>query len=125
MTVTKLDAAGSSLSILWDTGACTGVNHQIVFGQKSQMPTTPGGAFGVTGGVCAMGNASPMSWSSVPEASDGSGLVWWLLVATNGASTEGPWGRDSAGVERVGPGTGGSSAVCSMTGKNVANACGH
>lgn len=126
MTVTKGDAAGTTLSILWDTATCSGAtNHQIVYGSRSQLPAAPGGAFAVDGGACTLGNASPLAWSSVPGASDGSGLLWWVVVATNGTSTEGAWGDDRSGAERVGPGSGGVSGVCGMTAKNVTNACGH
>ena len=126
MTVTKVNPAGANLSIHWDVATCgAGTNHHIVFGDKSQLPTTAGGAFAVGGGVCNRGTASPISWTSVPDAADSSGLVWWVLVALDFSTTEGSWGESSSGVERLGPAAGGSSGVCGVTGKSLANACGH
>jgi len=126
MTVEALDLSGSSLKISWDTASCSGaVNYQIIYGQGSQLPSASGGPFGVTDGVCAVGSTSPFTWNSVPVASDGSGLIWWLMVSVNASGTESSWGRDSAGVERLGPGAGGSSGVCSVTGRSLSNTCGH
>lgn len=126
MTVAANDAAGSSLSISWDTATCTdATSHHIIYGQKSQLPAAPGGVFGLTGGVCRIGGTSPFLWSPAPDATDGLGLIWWLVVVDDGTSTEGPWGNGSDGVERLGPGPGGSSGECGITTKNVTNVCGH
>jgi hypothetical protein len=76
-------------------------------------------------GTCSIGSTSPYVWNPTPNAMDGSGLTWFLLVTTNGTGTEGPWGTYNGVNERNGPGTGGSSAVCGTTNKNLAGACGH
>ena len=125
MTVVSLDSSGSSLSISWDTSSCSGANsHHLVYGQGSQLPTAPGGLFALAGSVCGMGSTSPFIWNPAPGASDGTGLIWWLIVVDNGAGTEGSWGLDSAGAERRGPGAGGASGQCGFTSKNVSNTCG-
>jgi hypothetical protein len=125
VTATKLDPAGSSLSVSFDTATCSDTNgHEIIYGSKSQLPAALGANFGVTGSVCTVGATSPYAWTSVPEAGDGSGLLWWLIVAKDGSNREGSWGNTSAG-ERNGPGTNGSSGQCGVTTKSVANACGH
>ena len=125
MTVTPLDIAGTSLQISWDTAACNGdTGFHIVYGQKSDLPAAPGGMFSLDGGVCALGGTSPFVWNQVPEATDGGGLIWWLVLANDGSATEGSWGHGSTAGERIGPGVDGSSAVCGMTAKSLTNTCG-
>lgn len=124
MRASRLDVAGTSLSVTFDTATCTGVSsRQILYGQQSQLPTTPGGAFGLTGSACGV-TASPFTWNGVPAPTGGTGLVWWLL-AVKSATKEGSWGKTSAGAERIGPGPGGSSGQCGVTSRNIINACGH
>src|SRR5262245_34951790 len=125
MTVTPLDTTGTSLQIAWDTATCTGsTQHQILFGQRSNLPAAPGGTFGLLGSVCGLGATSPFTWNGVPSDSDGRGLLWWVLTVQT-QSTEGSWGKDSAGVERIGPGAGGSSGQCSITARSTTNTCGN
>ncbi len=125
MTVAATTPAASTLRVSFDTTSCTNAaDHHILYGQRSGLPLLPGGAFGLLGGVCRIGSAAPYDWMGVPEASDGSGLIWFLVVATDASGAEGSWGVDSAGIERVGLGNGGSSGICAVV-KNVANTCGH
>ena len=127
MTVTRLSADGSVLAIHWDTTTCSGaVDHQILFGYASQLPTSLGGTYGLNGGVCAIGTDSPVTWANVPPVTPGgTNWLWWLVVATDGAATEGAWGPDSDGVERAGSGGSGSSGQCGVTGKDLSSTCGH
>ena len=123
--VSKLNTAGTSLSVTFDTTTCSDPTpHTIVWGDKAQLPTSVGGAFGLRGSVCNIGS-SPYTWSAAPSAADGAGLVWWLIVSKNTLNKEGSWGENELGAERVGPGTGGSSGQCGADGKNAVNACGH
>lgn len=125
MTVTSLDAAGSSLEISWDTAACNGdAQFHIVYGQGSDLPAGPGLAYTIAGSLCGVA-ASPFIWDAVPEPTDGSRLIWWLILSNDGATAEGSWGDDSSQVERLGPGTGGCSGACGITSKSLANTCGH
>ncbi len=125
MTVTATTPNASTLRVSFDTTTCTNAaDHHILYGQRSGLPALPGGTYGLLGGVCRIGSATPYEWTGAPEASDGSGLIWFLVVATDAAGVEGSWGVDSAGAEPVGPGNGGSSGICAVV-KNTANACGH
>jgi len=45
-------------------------------------------------------------------------------VSTDGALTEGSWGKDGDGAERSGPAAGGASGACGVTGKSLSNSCG-
>jgi hypothetical protein len=126
MTVVANDAAGTSLSISWDTTTCSNAAaYNIIYGQKSNLPTAPGGTFSVAGSVCGIGPTSPFTWTSAPADSDGLGLIWWIVVATDGQGVEGPWGKGSNLLERMGPGAAGSSEQCGVTTKKVTNTCGH
>jgi len=125
MTVTSFDLATSSLQISWDTATCSGdAAFHIVYGQKSDLPAAPGGVFLLDGSVCGV-NAAPFTWSQVPDATDGFGLIWWLILANDGATKEGSWGQSSANVERLGPMPDGSSGVCGITEKVLTNTCGN
>ena len=105
LTVAKNAPDGSSLSISFNATACAaGYDHQILYGQKSGLPATLGGTFTRLGGACNIGTASPYTWTPTPDAADGSGLVWFLVVKENNAGKEGPWGRQTGNVERSGPG---------------------
>ncbi len=126
MEVVPLDLAATSMSIDWDTSTCTGATeHQIIYGEGSQLPASPGGAFSVTGSVCVIG-APPFVWNPTPTAGDGSGLIWWLVVVVDtDSTTEGSWGLGSDGLERLGPGPSGSSGECGVTVKSLTNTCGN
>lgn len=125
MTVSALDVAGTTLQVTFDTAACTGdTGWHIVFGQKTDLPTGAAGSYAVDGGVCGIGQ-SPFTWNQAPDANDGFGLIWWLVLANDGATTEGSWGQNSANVERLGPGPDGNSGVCAITQKVLTNTCGN
>ncbi len=126
MIAGKLAIDGSSLSVSWDTGVCPGVaDHQIVYGSDQHLPTARQGLFDTGGGVCGLGTSSPFNWTGVPDPTlVPGGLLWWIVVANDGSTTEGSWSTDSDGVERVGPGPGGSSGECGVTLKDTSNTCG-
>ena len=124
MTVSKNDTAGNSLTLSWDTGSCSGAtDHHVVYGGGSQIPAASGGVFGIRGTICS--SSPPYAWNSPPTTIDPSGLVWWIVVASDASSVEGSWGVDGTGAERNGPGPGGSSGSCGTLGKSLSNACGH
>jgi hypothetical protein len=125
MTVASLNADGSNLQVSFAVGSCTNAaNHHILYGQRSGLPAALGGTFTLLGSNCSIGTTSPYSWLGVPQASDGSGLIWFLVVATNSSGIEGSWGKDKNGNERVGPGNNGASGTCAVL-KDVTNTCGH
>jgi hypothetical protein len=125
MRVTKLAQDGSTLSLAWDTATCAGAHdHEILYGYGFGLPGSTGGGYELSGSRCSIGATSPFTWTGVPQAFTGStGFLFWLVVATDGAVTEGSWGRDSAGVERQGPANGGASGECGVVGKSLANSC--
>ncbi len=123
--VSKLAQDGSTLSIAWDTTTCaSAVDHEILYGYGFGLPGSTGGGFELAGARCSIGPTSPFTWTGVPPAFPGStGFVFWILVATDGAVTEGSWGKDTAGIERQGPMSGGASGECGIVDKNLANSC--
>jgi len=124
--VAKNAADGSSLGISWDASTCSDTNnHQILFGDRSGFPTVPGGNYTLTGGACGIGTTSPFTWTPTPSSTEGSGLLWFLVVTKSASGTEGPWGTYNGTAERNGPGTGGASNVCTTASKSVAATCGH
>ena len=126
VTLGKLAADGSSISLTWNTATCSGeLDHQVIYGDRSGLPAAPGGNFTPLGGACNLGATSPATWNATPNAGDGSGLIWFLVVTENNANVEGSWGKYNALNERNGPGTNGASNVCSVTDRLISNACGH
>lgn len=125
LQVAKLVSTGSSLEIAFDSTTCTGAGDtQIVGGIRSDLPSSPGGSYGIRFSRCDCGTTSPCTWSASPQPTPGQ-LIWFVMTATDGSTSEGSWGRDSTGNERSGPGTGGSSGQCGVTGRDLTNACGH
>ena len=105
----------SALQLSWDTTSCVGVaGYHIVYGEG--LPSSPGGSLDPSGGVCP----ATGFWSA-PSTAD---LLWFVVVANDGESMEGSWGRDSGGLQRQGSGPGGSSNVCGISTRSVANTCG-
>ena len=121
MTVDKNDAAGLSLEITWDAATCSPSDHQILFGSGADLPAALGGVYGVAGAECGIAGP-PFTWSSSPDPSaDPTGLIWWLVVTTDGAGTEGPWGADGGGMDRNGAA---GSGRCGTTTKSLVSGCG-
>ena len=126
LTVGKLAADGSSLEISFNTATCgDGNDHQILYGEKSGFPAALGGTFTLAGGTCNIGASSPYTWNVTPDAADGNGLVWFLVVGENNSAKEGPWGTQTGSLERAGPGTNGASNQCAVTNKDTASTCGN
>ena len=123
MTVRKINAAGSQIELSWDTSCGGTTDYGILYGTGSQLPAVSGGTYQLTGSVCGLSSSLPYSWNnSLDPAADPSGFYWWVIVATDGASTEGSWGGDSSGAERNGAGTGGASNQCATL-KDTSNRC--
>ena len=125
VTVDKLSTSGVDLQIVWSDVGCVGdLDHQIVYGFGSQFPASLGGLYSLSGSQCSIGVAPLYTWLSSPDpGGDPSGLLWWLVLATDGVIAEGPWGPDGAGGERRGPGPGNSSAECGVAAKDLTNVC--
>ena len=126
MRVGKITASGSELSVNWDSSTCTdGNTHQILYGQKSGFPAKSGGLYTLQGAACGLPAQAPYSWVGTPNAVDGSGLIWFLVVTTDGAGTEGPWGSYNGVNDRNGTGTRCSSGLCGTVSKSLVGTCGH
>ena len=111
----------------WDTTVCDGTNpdHHITFGLKTDFPASPGGTYGTEGGVCNIGTSGSFLWLGVPDPAilDPLNRMLWFIVQTNNAGPlEGPWGADSFGNERDGPGPNGASNQCGLD-KDVRSNC--
>ena len=121
----RASKSGTDISITWDTTTCAGsANYTLVYGKGSELPSTYGGTYGVTGAKCNVGPA-PYTWSDSPDPLDNpSGFYWWVIVANDGVGTEGVWGKNSGPSERTGPGTNGCSGFCASTNKIIVNTCG-
>ena len=125
LTVSAGNPDASSLLVSFDTRSCTNAaDYHILYGERRNLPAAPGGTFSLLGSVCGIGGATPYTWAAVPQAQDGSGLIWFLVVSTDASGVEGSWGVDSSNKECVGPGNGGASGICAVV-KSVANTCGH
>ena len=123
MSVTKLDSAGADLSIQYDTGCPDAAGHDIIYGDPVSLPSSLGGTYALTGARCGIGTRSPFTWTLSPQPAPGE-FLWWVIVADDGASTEGSWGKDVQGGERNGSGIGGASGQCANTDKDLTNVCG-
>ena len=127
LTVAKLDPTGSDLAVSWDATTCTGAvtGYQIIYGVGSDLPSSPGGTYAIDGSVCDIGTAPPYDWLGSPDpTADLSGLIWFLVVATDGDTIEGAWGDDRAGNPRSGAGANGASDECSIVDRSLSNLCG-
>ena len=123
LNASRLLPDGSSISVSWNTAACTGeVDHQIIYGNRSGFPAIAGGTYTLEDGQCSIGTTSPYTWAA-PNPTSGN-LLWFLVLAENNSGKEGSWGRYNAANERNGPGTNGSSGVCAITDKDLTNTCG-
>ena len=94
--------SGSDVSIVWDVAACPSTEVNIYHGALGDFST-------FTGGDCAL-PASGSATVTLPADS------WFLVVGTDGASTDGSWSRDPAGNEL---GYFGSTTVCSAVTAHV------
>jgi hypothetical protein len=122
LLVQKLDPPGNVLVLHWNPEPCDAVNYQVLFAGGSALPAGLSGVYNVAGGICQT-NQPPFQWFGAPPPNDPSRFIWFLVVANDLGPVEGAWGRNSAGIDRQGPGPGGSSGVCSLN-KDLSNACG-
>ena len=111
------------LALTWDVTTCTDAgDYQLLFGAQDDLPSTFAGSYGLNGALCSIGTTGGASWNIPPSPAQGD-FTWFLVVANDDVSEEGPWGQNSGSVERTGPGPGGSSNSCNSI-KNLSNVCG-
>ena len=122
MRVAKLSIGGANLRVIFDTGCPDAVNHDLLFGPSSSLPTFLGGPYTPPSAACATGG-SPFFWNGVPSPAPGD-FLWWVIVADDGVapqSTEGTWGKASIVGERNGNNP---SGLCFNGFKDTTNPCG-
>jgi hypothetical protein len=112
MTVQEFDG---ELLLDWNAACDSAADYQILHG--SVFPAAYLEPLALEGAVCSIG-PPPYAWVASPDPLPGE-LLWWLVVATDGDFIEGAWGRDSSGSERAG-----TSNLCGITEKTLANSCG-
>ena len=88
----RVATSGSSLLLTWDATQCPAAAVNVYRGSLGNFTT-------FTAGTC---NLPPTGSATVAIPDDS----WFLVAATDGASTDGSWGRDLSGAERVYAGAG-------------------
>ncbi len=119
VTPTKITTTnhGTDATVTWDATNCPSANYHIIYGMGSGLA-----AWSVSGGKCAIGYSGTYSWSALPNPSaDSSHFLWFLVTGDDSATTEGSWGKTSAGTERGGAA---ASNQCGCTTKVTATTCG-
>lgn len=116
MKATKQNAAATTVQVTWDPAHCTSTSYNLLYGAGSAI-----GSYTLSGSACPLGTTGSYTWTSAPDPSaDASKFLWWVIVGGDGLSTEGSWGKNSAGAERHGAAP---SGQCSCTVKNTNTTC--
>ena len=97
--------SGDDVTLTWDTSSCPATAVNVYRGALGNFST-------FTGGACNLPGAAGAATVSAP------GDSWFLVAATDGASTDGSWSRDHAGAELSYTG---ASAVCPSITQHVTN----
>lgn len=113
MKATRANAAGTSIGLTWDVSTCQDPNYNVYYGSGSGLST-----YTLTGSACTIGNSGSATWSA-PAIPSGQKFIWWVIVGTDGVSTESSWGNDSSGTQRHPA----ASGECGMTAKSTATSC--
>ncbi len=110
MTASRTDPSGSTIDVAWDVATCVSTDQDLLYGSLAGIASAT-----IDGGVCSIGVGGHATWSNVPA-----GNLWFVIVGTDGAGTEGSWGTDGAGAPR-----GGStpSGQCGNTARNNGGTC--
>jgi hypothetical protein len=105
----RLSAAADSILVTWDD-ACSAADRNLIYGDLAAV-----GSSAITGSECSLGGAGSHTWNAVPP-----GDLFFLVVGSDGAGTEGSWGIDGYGGERNGLS---ASGECAATLKDPSNTC--
>jgi hypothetical protein len=98
---------GSSVELSWDATSCPSVEVNVYRGDIGDFSTFSSGDCG----LLSTGSAT----LAIPDD------TWFLVVATDGASTDGSWSRDATGTELTY--TGASSVCPAMTTHQPGSTC--
>ncbi len=110
---TRANADGSSIDLTWDVSTCQNPDYNVYYGSGSGLST-----YTLTGSACAVGNSGSAAWSA-PAIPGGEKFIWWVIVGSDGVSTESTWGNNSSGTQRHPA----ASGQCGMTAKSTATTC--
>jgi hypothetical protein len=110
LQASRAAADGSAIDVTWTVAGCSSPQHEILFGSLSGLST-----YAVDGSVCGIGNSGSTTWSGVPA-----GNLWFVVVGSDGAGTEGSWGDGPGGAPRKG---GDASGRCGNVFRNNAGTC--
>jgi hypothetical protein len=100
----RASRSGASVLVTWDTSRCPAAAINIYVGKLGNFTT-------FTSGYCGL---APTGSATIPIASG----TWFLAAATDGASTDGSWGRTLTGDERAYTG---ASAACPAITRHLTN----
>jgi hypothetical protein len=110
MTASRVDPTATTIDLTWDVATCSSTDHHVLYGPLAGVTTLT-----LEGSVCDLGATGTATWNGVP-AED----LWFVIAGDDGATTEGSWGKDSAGQERGGAT---ASAQCGTTVRDNSGTC--
>lgn len=84
----RASSDGSTITLHWDVATCVAAGYKALYGSLAGVSTAT-----VDGAACALGTSGLATWTGVPA-----GDLWYVIVATDGAGTEGSWGTGGGGV---------------------------
>lgn len=105
----SLSVLGDSIEVTWDAAACASPGFNLLYGDLADVAT-----HALSGSECGLGGSGAYVWSDVPA-----GDLYFLVVGTDGATTESSWGEGTLG-ERHGLTP---SGECGIDSKTVAGTC--
>jgi len=106
----RLTAAGDSIQVSWDATSCPATNYNLIYGSLGSVAS-----YALSGFACSLGTSGSTTWTGVPP-----GNLYFLILGTDGAGTEGSWGLNSTNQERNGTAP---SGVCGVSLKNASGTC--
>lgn len=92
MTADRGSLDGSTLVLHWDVGSCSAAGYKAIYGPLDSVST-----YAIGGAACGLGTTGQATWTEAPP-----GDLWFEIVATDGAGTEGTWGVDGSGAAQNG-----------------------
>jgi hypothetical protein len=101
---------GAGIDLTWDAATCSTANYNLLYGDLANVST-----YALQGSVCGLGSGGSFSWAGPPA-----GNLYFIVVSTDGAVTEGSWGLTRTFAERNGLE---ASDECGVSVKNPTNIC--
>jgi hypothetical protein len=101
---------GDVIDVSWDVSSCPATSYNLLYGALADV-----GQLTLLGSECSLVTSGSFTWNAVPA-----GDLFFLVVATDGATTEGGWGLDGYGGERNGLN---ASGECGVSFKDASHSC--